>query len=103
MVLPLVGKTPTKIVEIARYLRDMDYKIHVVLNDVPAEVAAQRAVIRFKKTGRFVDPEYVLTIGAGPEASYNRLKQEGLVDSYEHYSNDVAEGQRPRLLESGPP
>ncbi len=101
LVLPLVGKNPSRIAEITRSLRNLEYDIHVVLNGLPAEIAAQRAVSRFEQTQRFVDPEYVLGIGNKPAETYARLKAEGLVDSYAHYSNDVPQGSPPLLIEAG--
>ena len=101
LVLPLIGKNPQRIVDLAIALKSADYSIDVVLNEVPIAIAAQRTVHRFELTGRFVDPEYVLQIGEKPIATYARLKKEGLVDHYAHYSNDVSEGSPPILIESG--
>ena len=84
-----------------RALRDTDYSVHVVLNSVPLEVAAERAVRRFLETDRFVDPDHVFSIGTGSAESYARLVEKGLVDSYASYSNDVPQGSSPILLESG--
>jgi predicted kinase len=100
LVLPLVGRNPGRVVEIARSLRVLDYETHVVFNGLPVEIAAQRSVRRFEQTNRFVDPEYVLTIGDKPAETYARLKAEGLVDSYAHYSNDVPQSSSPLLIEA---
>ena len=100
LILPVVGRNPERIAEIARSLRALDYEIHVIFNGLPAEIAAQRSVRRFEQTYRFVDPEYVLTIGDKPAETYARLKAKGLVDSYAHYSNDVPEGSSPLLVEA---
>lgn len=101
LVLPLVGKNPKRVADIAIALRFVDYSVYVVLNDIPLDVAAERAVKRFQQTGRFVDPEYVYGIGSNPMDTYARLKLEGLVEHYDHYSNDVAQGSPPVLIESG--
>lgn len=102
VVLPLVGKTPRNITAIADRLQEQGYRVHALLNDLPPEQAAQRAVTRFEETGRFVDPNYVLNeVGTNPRRSYAALKTHAAVVDYAAYSNDVPKGQPPRLLESG--
>lgn len=102
LVLPLIGKNPERIVDLATALRLADYRVYVVLCELPLRAAAQRAVRRFELTGRFVDPDYVLQIGDGPATTYARLKAEGLVESYERYSSDVPQGSPPVLVEGRP-
>uniref|UniRef100_UPI002552310C hypothetical protein n=1 Tax=Candidatus Brocadia sp. AMX2 TaxID=2293635 RepID=UPI002552310C len=68
---------------------------------LPPGKAAQRAVERFQKTGRFVDPNYVLNLGLTPSKNYDILKQEKGWASYEKYSTDVERGQPPVLIEQG--
>lgn len=99
IVLPLVGKNTGKIRDIARELKAQGYTVNLYLNDLPVDKAARRAVTRFMETGRFVDPDYVLSIGATPNETYDILRREGLFDEYVKKSNDVARGEPPVLLD----
>lgn len=103
MVLPLIGKNPERVEELVRNLRNEGYAVYVHLNEVPLEKAAQRAISRFKETGRFVDPAYVLSIGNAPSITYNELKAKGLVNGYAKYSNDVEIGEQLEVLETSGP
>jgi adenylate kinase family enzyme len=98
IVLPLVGKNQDKIKSIIQHLQEFDYRTHLVLVDLPIEEAAGRAVTRLYDIGRFVDPEYVLSIKDFPSKTYEALKK--TVDSYVKYSNDVPIGTAPKLIES---
>ena len=99
IVLPLVGKNTGKIRELARSLKAQGYTVNLYLNDLPVDKAARRAVTRFMETGRFVDPDYVLSIGSTPNETYDILRREGLFDEYVKKSNDVARGEPPVLLD----
>ena len=99
VVLPLVGKNSNKIRRLRDVLVDRGYEVHLHLVDLPAEKAAARAVERFEQTGRFVDPHYVLNIGDSPAKTYDIIKSEGGIASYERFSNDVPRGQAPILVE----
>jgi predicted ABC-type ATPase len=97
IVLPLVGKNSDRLERIVRQLKTAGYAVHLHHVDLPLEKAAARVVERFLRTNRFVDPEYVLSLGLKPWETYNKLKKE--VTSYEAYSNDVGRGEPPRLIE----
>lgn len=100
IVLPVVGKNLAKMQTLISGLKEEGYDVHLHLNDVPPEVAAQRAVERFKTKGRFVDPNYVLNeVGLKPRSNFDILKVDKGVTSYDKYSNDVPEGQAPKFLE----
>lgn len=96
---PIIGKS----LESVRRLRDdlvaEGYDVHLVHSHLEAHEAAKRAVTRFEKTGRFVDPAYVLSVGNKPRENYEILKGEGGFKSYEQYSQDVPLGDSPRLIE----
>lgn len=99
LVLPLVGKTLDNIRQRIQFLREAGYKIHLVLADLPNEKAVNRAIKRFREEGRFVDPDYVRSVGDSPASTYNALKSEA--DSYARYSNEVPRGSQPQLIEKG--
>jgi len=99
LVLPLVGKTLDNIRERIHLLKQAGYDVHLVLAEIPSEKAVNRAIKRFREEGRFVDPEYVRSVGDAPIRTYEALKSEA--DSYARYSNDVPRGSSPALVEKG--
>lgn len=103
IVLPIIGKNFERVRDVIGVLRDEGYTVYVHLNELPLDKAVERSLVRFKQTGRFVDPAYVLSIKNFPSITYGRLKAEGLIDGYARYSNDVEIGARPILLETSGP
>ena len=98
IVLPIVGKGQDKVRTILAKFQNEGYEGHIVFMDLPAEEAASRAAARFKSNGRWVDPEYVLSVKDGPAKTYEAVK--GLFKSYVRYSNDVPQGSAPKLIEA---
>ncbi|MEG1931773.1 MAG: hypothetical protein RR075_01540, partial [Pygmaiobacter sp.] len=76
------------------------YTVNLSLNELDADKAARRSIQRFVNTGRFVDPEYVKSVGLKPSETYDILKQEAICDGYTKYSNDVPKGSPARFIES---
>lgn len=100
VVLPLVGKNSDRVEELARILKEQGYKVNLYLNELSPEKAAQRAVTRFNETGRFVDPLYIIDgVGNKPVQTFQKLKNNKLIDYYEHFSNDVKKGKKPKVIE----
>lgn len=99
IVIPWVGKSPEKIRSKLKELKQQGYEVYLHLNELDADKAARRAVVRFLETGRFVDPNYVRSVGNKPSEVYEQLKQEGGFDGYQKYSNDVPKGQMARRIE----
>lgn len=101
IVLPLVGKNPERVRAAAHALKEAGYDLHLHYNHLDPELTAQRAVSRFEETGRFVDPHYVYNeVGLKPKASYDILKKDGrYFKTYKAYDNNVAKGEKPRLIE----
>lgn len=103
IIMPLVGRTADNVRAIKQMLQDEGYTVHLRLVDLHPTRAAQRAVGRFNETGRFVDPHYIINeVGLLPRENYRILKQEGGWKTYESHTTDVAPGENPRLIESGP-
>lgn len=102
LVLPLVGKNPDRIDAIRQQAEQYGYEVHLRFMELDPTEAAARAVERWEREGRFVDPDYVVNkVGMNPRLTYDKLK--GRFASFESYSNDVPRGQAPTLLErSGP-
>jgi predicted ABC-type ATPase len=55
--LPVVGKTLSTLRERIAMLKGAGYQVSLILVDLPIDKAADRAIARFRKTGRFVDPD----------------------------------------------
>lgn len=93
IVLPVVGNTLATLRETRDKFRAAGYNVHLIYVDLAAEKAAQRAVNRFLKNGRFVDPDYVINqVDAHPRRNYEQLMEEGGLSSHAAYNADVAQG-----------
>jgi len=54
------------------------------------------------RTGRFVDPDYVLNgVGTKPTETFYNIYNNPYFISYDHYSNYVPKGQEPKLVTKG--
>lgn len=94
IVLPIVGKTLDNVRAFRDKFRDAGYNVHVIYVDLPAEKAARRAVERFLRNGRFIDPDYVINkVDALPRRNFEQIITEGGISSYAAYNADVAKGQ----------
>ncbi len=102
IVWPTVGDKLGKLLDSIQEFRDNGYSVYLHLNELSASKATGRALGRYLSEGRFVDPEVVLKVGDKPTQNYNYIRQqEGLIDGYSHYSNDVPRGEKPILYEAG--
>lgn len=100
IVLPRLGKNSDTINAIIDRLNLNGYDVHVHHVKLPVEKAMGRSVERFRKTGRFVDPQYVKEVGLTPSKTYGMVKALKGVKSYAEYSTDVPRGQRPIVTET---
>lgn len=101
IVWPTVGDNLNKLLTDIQTMKDNGYSVYLHLNELPAGKATGRALGRYLSEGRFVDPEIVLKVGDKPTQNYEYIRQqEGLIDGYSHYSNDVPRGEKPILIES---
>jgi hypothetical protein len=99
IVLPMVGKTAEKALRLVKGLQRQGYDVHLKYIRMAPRTAAKAAVERFERTGRFVDPNYVLNdVGTKPERTYGILKTEGGLKSYEAY--EARPGKAPLLREA---
>ena len=102
IVWPTVGDKLDRLLSSIQEFRDNGYSVYLHLNELSASKATGRALGRYLSEGRFVDPEVVLKVGDKPTQNYNYIRQqEGLIDGYSHYSNDVPRGEKPILYEAG--
>jgi hypothetical protein len=101
MILPVIGKNLDKMRRLIALLNQEGFEVNLRLMDISPESAAKRGISRWKETGRFVDPNYIVNeVGLKPQQNFAILKSEGGLNSYEHYNNDVPKGERPRLIEA---
>lgn len=100
IVISIVGKRLQTIMEIHDLANQNGYEQHLHLNEVPPNVACDRAMERFKETGRYIEPNYILNeVGYKPSENYEKLKEMDIFDSYEKYDNNVPFGEKPILIE----
>lgn len=102
IVVAATGKTLKGAEAMIQQLAEAGYEINPILLDLPREKAVQRTIARWKKTGRFVDPDVVYNqVDDRPPVTYEWFKNDPRVATYARYSNDVPRGEPPILLESG--
>lgn len=104
VIFPLVGGKTAKIRKLIEFLRNEGYTVNLYYNEVPADVAMNRAFARFIQNGRFLPLDYVAGIysnpNSNPTVTYYTLLKEGVADYYEHKSNDVPYGTKPPFVEN---
>lgn len=99
MVLPLVGKSISKLQEKIDKFKEAGYQVNLIYVDLPIEKAIERTKARFRETGRLVSPSYLGKVGLKPKENYDKLKMTEGVDSYEAWNSDVERGSSPRNIE----
>ena len=99
VILPIVGKSEKSIMEKHKSLSGAGYNVHLRFVHLPVEIAVDRAVNRFRKTGRLVPIEYIVNeVGMKPAQNYVIMKEKGLFASYEAISTEVEYGQKPKSI-----
>lgn len=58
----------------------------------------ERAIDRYRENGRFVDPEYIKSVGDNPRRIFEKLKSEGGLGGFYEYTTDVPKGQAPKTI-----
>lgn len=100
-----VGGNYKQIKYIIKYLKSKGYTIDVVYNDLPLSETLKRNDNRFKSAqekggvGRYVPRTYVYESAEGVPKTINSLIRHNRdIDGLTIYSNDVAMGEKPKLL-----
>jgi predicted ABC-type ATPase len=99
IVYSVLGKNLKKFESLIEELNNKGYGVHLHYVDLPVNKAVGRVIERFEGTGRFVDPEYIVTVGLTPSKNYDILKMQKGVESYEKLSTDVGRGERATVIE----
>lgn len=98
IVIPKIGGE--SVAQIARDLKAKGYKVHLKFNEVAPETSVSRAISRFVETGRWLDPNYLMSIGDKPKKFYEKYsKNKELFDTAEWLNNDVKFGQKPKKID----
>jgi uncharacterized protein len=99
MMLPLVGKTQGNVEKVIDGLAARGYKVHLMGMHVEVSTSQARAIKRFTKTGRFVDPLYIADVNGRPRRTFTALKNHPGVRSAQLYTNEVPRGHPPARIE----
>ena len=100
VLLPIVGKSENAIMRRYNKLNDAGYDVHLRYVYLPIEKTVERAVSRYRETGRLVPLDYIVNeVGYKPLQNYVIMKEKGLFKSYEAVSSEVKYGEKPKHLE----
>ncbi len=100
ILLPIVGKSERAIMKKYNVLAEAGYDIHLRLVYLPIEKSVDRAVSRYRETGRLVPLDYIVNeVGYNPLKNYVIMKEKGLFKTYEAVSTDVKYGEKPQHIE----
>ena len=97
IVIPKIGGN--SIENIAKDLKSKGYTVHLNLNEVKPSTSVSRALSRFVQEGRYLDINYLLSIGDKATKTFKRLAQnKELVDDAVWKNNDVPYGHKPKTV-----
>jgi predicted kinase len=88
VVIPKVGGTVGSIEKLVNKLKEKGYSVDLVDMSVTYKNARNRMFLRFVKTGRLINPDYVRQVGDNPGKTYDTLKQQGKADGYTRIDNN---------------
>ena len=100
IICPIVGKSEESIQKLLNIAKENGYTCHLHLNEISIESAINRSIQRFKITGRFVNPDYVKSVGDSPNLNYEKFKENLAFDSYHKVNNDVSFREKPIEIEN---
>jgi len=98
IVWPMVGRDRASVEAKLEMFKEAGYDVNLHLVEVPTDVAVDRAIERFRLTGRLVSPQYIVEVADNPVRTFDDLIQRGDIHDYSHYSNDVPQGDPLRLI-----
>jgi|GEM_PF-1999322 len=91
IIYPTTGRNIEELLHLYDKFKKANYDIHLRYVDVSPNEAAKRAIERFNKTGRFVDPHFVLNVvGTKSKSNFNHLKELRTFKDIEIISNEKA-------------
>lgn len=102
LVMDITGSNGEKVKNMVEHFHNAGYEISLAYAHLPAWKAATRVVDRFRSSGRFVPPSYVVNqVDGNPEETYEQLKNDTRVSHYRRYSTDVTKNTPASLQETG--
>jgi hypothetical protein len=107
IVYPLVGKTLDKLKTLINVAKDKGYQVGLHLVEIPPDEAVRRAFARSLTTdargiNQYVPVNFPLQVGSKPVKNFYQLIEEGLVDEFSHFDNNVPRGSAPRVIMKSP-
>ena len=99
VVIPKVGGSPGSIERLITKLKEKGYSVDLVDMSVTYSNARSRMFMRFVKTGRLINPDYVRQVGDNPGKTYDTLKQQGKADGYTRIDNNGQIDEPKNLIE----
>lgn len=96
---PVIGFKPEKLTELFDKVREYGYTVRIHLNELDADKARGRMLLRFAETGRFLPLGLFQKYGNKPTDAYKAVKDKA--DEYEWYRSDTGVGSVPKLVEKG--
>ncbi|MEI7473549.1 MAG: zeta toxin family protein [bacterium] len=100
LVMPNIGTVYEDVKQLAQTAKDKGYKVHLRFVEVDKDVAAQRAINRFQKSGRFTETLIHEYLGDKPKENYTQLFEhdKNLFETFAAYSNDVPKNDPPIFI-----
>lgn len=99
IVIPRLGKNLVTMQELIKELKNWGYKVNLHYADAPVKEAIDRSITRYRETGRFVDPQFIGSLGLITSKNYDILKSEEGVESYGKWSTAVKKGEPAVFIE----
>jgi dephospho-CoA kinase len=99
IVLPKIGSNYQSLLELIELLRKNNYKVHLTLIELDRIKATQRALLRFKKTKRYVPLSLIFdTYNNSPSIAFYKLItfNSDKLESYGVINTDVPENSNPK-------
>jgi predicted kinase len=86
IIVPSLGRSPQKLQTLIETLQKNNHEVHLILADIPHQLAAQRALMRWLEVDRLVDPLYIQEeVRDLPQQTYEALKQHPGLSSARRY------------------
>lgn len=104
LVMPKVGGDVGMIRKAVITAKRAGYQVYLHYVELSREKATGRMLHRFLSTGRFLAPELIdkydnPEIGNLVLKTYETIKEDGWIDGYSRWNNDVEVGENPRFIE----
>ena len=98
IVYPILGYKAEKLRSMVQSMKDLGYSVHLHLNELDAQKAKGRMLLRFVEKNRFIPLAVYAKTGNKPTSAYEEVK--GLCDGYDRFLSDTGTKAKPKLVES---